>query len=185
VRAFLALPIPDLIKVYLQKTIATMARGMDGVKWVSENGQHVTLKFFGDIGADRAFEFREALLGIEERHEPVLVTLGEVDAFPTRKGARVIIVTLKKGIDNIRMIFNDIEDNLLGLDVETESREFTPHITLGRRRMAVPLLEREIVQVEQKTFSLDTLVLYRSTLTREGAIYDPVWEIRLVGGKRT
>jgi 2'-5' RNA ligase len=67
------------------------------------------------------------------------------------------------------------------LDIEKEDREFTPHITLGRRRVPAPLLERQVVTVEQKTFLVDTLVLYRSTLTREGAVYDKVWEIKLEG----
>jgi RNA 2',3'-cyclic 3'-phosphodiesterase len=183
-RAFLAFRIPQEVKTYLQTVIRTMARHTDGVKWVNENGQHMTLKFFGEIEEERAALFQEALSGLDERYDPFSVMLGEVGAFPTRKRARVIIVTLKKGIDNIRMIFNDIEEKLSELEVEREGREFTPHITLGRRRVPAPLLEKDTVVIDQKTFMLDTLVLYRSTLAKEGAIYDPVWEIRL-GGNTT
>lgn len=183
-RAFLALRIPDDIKAYLQGIIITMAKRIDGVKWVSENGQHVTLKFFGEIEEEQALKSREALAGIEKRHGPVSTALGQVEAFPNRKKARVVIVSLKKGIDNTRMIFNDIEDKLSMLGVEKENREFIPHITLGRRKVPAPLLEQQMAALEPKAFVLDTLILYRSTLTREGAIYDPIWEIKL-GGKGT
>jgi RNA 2',3'-cyclic 3'-phosphodiesterase len=184
VRAFLAFRIPGEIKAYLQTAIKTMSRRIDGVKWVNENGQHITLKFFGQIEEERAALFREALIGLNERYDPFPVMIGVIDAFPTRKRARVVIVTLKKGIDNIRMIFNDIEDKLSELGVEKEGREFTPHITLGRRRVPAPLLEKDAAVLEPRPFVLDTLVLYRSTLAKEGAIYDPVWEIQL-GGKKT
>ena len=183
-RTFLAFRIPEEVKAYLQTIIGTMARYTDGVKWVNENGQHITLKFFGEIEEEQAVLFQEALSGLDERYGPFPVMLGEVGVFPTRKRARVIIVTLKKGIDNICMIFNDIEEHLSELGVAREDREFTPHITLGRRRVPAPLLEKDVAVLDQKTFVLDTLVLYRSTLTKEGAIYDPVWEIRL-GGKKT
>jgi len=183
VRAFLAFRIPQEIKVYLQTVIGMMARRTDGVKWVNENGQHITLKFFGEIEDERALLFQEALSGLDERYGPFPVMLGEVGGFPTRRRARVIMVTLKKGIDNIRMIFNDIEEKLSELGVEREGREFTPHITLGRRKVPAPLLEKDVAVLDKKTFVLDTLALYRSTLTKEGAIYDPVWEIRPGGNK--
>ncbi len=180
-RAFLALSIPDGIKSYLQEVVTTMSRKTDGVKWVGKNGQHITLKFFGEIEELKAQTIKGVLGGIEERYAPVSTNLGVLGAFPTPRRARVIVVTLQNGVDKIQRIFNDIENSLSTLDIEKETREFTPHITLGRRRVPAPLLERDIVTVEQKAFVLDSLVLYKSTLTREGALYDKVWEIKLKG----
>ncbi|MBA4389571.1 MAG: RNA 2',3'-cyclic phosphodiesterase [Syntrophus sp. (in: bacteria)] len=60
-----------------------------------------------------------------------------------------------------------------------KSERFTPHITLGRAKGAVPLLKRDIIPLEKKRFVIDTIVLYQSTLTKAGAIYAPLKEIKL------
>jgi RNA 2',3'-cyclic 3'-phosphodiesterase len=178
VRSFLAMEIPGNIKEYLQDVIRTMAARTGGVKWVRPEGQHITLKFFGEIDEGTALQIREALSPVET-YEPFTASLGRVDAFPGRKSARVIVAVLEKGVDNIRRIFNDIEHGLSTLGIEREKRDLTPHITLGRRKVPAPLLEREIAKLEEKTFLLDKLVLFKSTLTPGGAVYEPVWEIRL------
>ena len=57
--------------------------------------------------------------------------------------------------------------------------DFIPHITLGRVKGVVPSLRREIIPLEEKRFVIDTIVLYQSTLTKTGAIYTPLKEIKL------
>ena len=69
---------------------------------------------------------------------PFEATTKEVDAFPNKRRARVIVVTLEKGVDIARTIFHDIEDALSTLGIEEEKRDFTPHITLGRRKEPAP-----------------------------------------------
>jgi RNA 2',3'-cyclic 3'-phosphodiesterase len=180
-RAFLAIEISDDIKQYLKTIIKSMAGKVDGVKWVNEEGQHITLKFFGEIEEARAWKIKEAVSMLEKKYSPFVATTKGLSAFPDKKRARVIVVTLEKGVDNIKMIFNDIEHGLSMLGIEKEKRELTPHITLGRRKIPAPLLDRDIIEMEEKTFIIDRLVLFKSTLTKEGPIYTPVWEIKLGG----
>jgi 2'-5' RNA ligase len=180
-RAFLAIEISDDIKQYLKTIIKSMAMHVDGIKWVKEAGQHITLKFFGEIEEARAWKIKEAVSMLEKKYSPFVATTKGLSAFPDKKRARVIVVTLEKGVDNIKMIFNDIEHGLSMLGIEKEKRELTPHITLGRRKIPAPLLDRDIIEMEEKTFIIDRLVLFKSTLTKEGPIYTPVWEIKLGG----
>ena len=180
-RAFLAIEIPDDIKQYLKTIIKTMATKVDGVKWVNEEGQHITLKFFVEIEEARAWKIKEAVSMLEKKYSPFVATTKGLSAFPDKRRARVIVITLEKGVDNIKMIFNDIERGLSTLGIEKERREFSPHITLGRRKIPMPLLDRDIIEMEEKTFIIEKLVLFKSTLTKEGPIYTPVWEIKLGG----
>ena len=143
-RAFLAFPIPAEVKQYLKSITSRMAPRVEGVKWVGEEGQHITLKFFGEIDEGLAREMETGLSPIGPTYGPFLASLQRIDAFPGRKRARVIVVTLSKGVDNIGMIFHDIEDNLSTLGIEREKRDLVPHITLGRRRVPAPLLDRDI-----------------------------------------
>ncbi len=180
-RAFLALEIPADVKVYLSSLSRRMARAVEGVRWVKDEGIHVTLKFFGEIEERRAQEIALALGHISGRHEAVEASIGGISAFPDRKRARVIIVTMEKGVDKLRSIFDDIDESLSRLGIEKESRSFTPHLTLGRRRVPAPLLERDIPELEKKHFTMERVVLFQSALTREGSIYTPKWALTLGG----
>ena len=182
-RAFLAFEISAPVKEYLQGVSRIMASKATDVKWVKSNGQHITLKFFGEIEESMAKIIQEKLTGLESKYGPFEATIKEVDAFPTKRRARVIIVSLEKGVDIAKAIFHDIEDTLLTLGIEAEKRDFTPHITLGRKKEPIPLLERDIPGLDEMSFFIDRLVLFRSTLTSQGAIYSPVWEIEFKGEK--
>jgi 2'-5' RNA ligase len=182
VRTFLAFEASLDIKIYLQDVIKAMATRTGGVRWVRQEGQHLTLKFFGEIDEALAWKIRETLSHLETEYAPFTASLGRIDAFPDRKRARVIVAHIEKGIDNIRRIFNDIEDGLSALGFEREKRDLTPHITLGRRKVPAPLLDREIVKIEEKEFPIQRLVLFKSTLMPAGALYEPVWELRLMKG---
>lgn len=177
-RVFLALEIPKEIKEYLGVVKDQMAARIRGVKWVNEEAQHITLKFFGEQEEKKVGEIGDALSGIERRYDPVAVTLKGIEAFPDRKRARVIVMALEKGVDNIQMIFHDIEDRLSGLGIEKEKRSFRPHITLGRMRIPGPLLDRDIVAVDVKGFAVSRMVLFQSMLKPAGAVYTPVRELK-------
>ena len=180
-RAFLAIEIPGEVKKYLKTVIKNIAPYTDGVRWVKEQGQHITLKFFGEIGEDNAEKIREAVLPAAGKHRAFMVATGEISAFPDKRKARVIVVTLENGIDNIKDLFNDIEKNISLLGFEKEKRGFIPHITIGRRKMPAPLLEKAIIKLDRMEIPVNSVVLFKSTLTQEGAIYTPVWDIKLGG----
>lgn len=180
-RAFLAFEISSSVKEYLQIIAAAMATRISGVKWVKKDGQHITLKFFGEIEEVMAKQIQERLSDFEGRYEPFGATIQAIDAFPSKRRVRVIVVTLEKGVDIAKTIFHDIEEALSTLGIEKEKRDFTPHITLGRKKEQTPLLERDIPILNELSFIVDRVVLFKSTLTPQGAIYDRVWEIEFKG----
>lgn len=176
-RVFLALEISPSVKEYLQGIIKIMASRITGVRWVKSEGQHITLKFFGELDEAIVENIRTRLLSIDDKFEPFEATIKGIDAFPNKRRARVIVVTLEKGVDIAKAIFNDIEVALLPLGFEGEKRDYTPHITLGRKKEQSPILERDIPDLNGMRFIVDRLVMFRSTLTPQGAIYSPLWEI--------
>jgi 2'-5' RNA ligase len=76
-------------------------------------------------------------------------------------------------------IYHDIENRLTALGYEREKRVYTPHITFGRMKIPAPILERDIVRLECPRFAIDRIVLFKSILGREGAIYEPLFELNL------
>lgn len=182
-RAFLAFEIAAPVKEYLQEVIGVMAPKVTGVRWVKSDGQHITVKFFGDIEEAMSESIHEKLSSLESKVGPFEATIKGVDAFPSKRRVRVIVVPLEKGVDIAKTIFHDIEGFLSTLGIEKEKRDFTPHITLGRKKEQTPLLERDIPGLKEMSFVIDRLVFFRSTLTPQGAIYAKVWEIGLKGRK--
>lgn len=183
-RTFLALEIPPEIAGYLRTVIEGLAKRTEGVKWVRDEGIHITVKFLGEIEEVMTEPMREALAAIGEHLEPFTASLDRVDAFPSKRSARVIIVRLKEGVGQIQDIFSEVEDRLAKMDIERENRALTPHLTLGRRRVPKPFPDGDPPPIEERRFTVENLVLFKSVLTPGGAIYTPIWKIKLGGEKR-
>jgi RNA 2',3'-cyclic 3'-phosphodiesterase len=181
VRSFLALEIPEDIVAYLGAVVERLAKRSEGVRWVRQDAIHITVKFLGEIGEETAQTMYDAVGPMAGRYAAVKARLGQLDAFPSTRSARVIVVKVREGIEEIQAIFSEIEERLEGIHVAREKREFVPHITLGRRRIPKAFPNGDPTPVEEKEFLIENLVLFRSTLTPSGAIYAPIWRIKLGG----
>jgi len=180
-RSFLALEVSAPVADYLRQVIEKLSKRSRDVKWVKRDAIHITLKFLGQIEEELSPKIQEALAPIGSRFTPFMVSLKEIDAFPSRRRARVVIVRLNKGVDETKRIYEDVEEGLTGFDFEREAREYTPHITLGRMRTPAAFPEGDLPPLEKMEFKVDSLVLFKSTLTPGGAIYTPIWKIKLGG----
>jgi RNA 2',3'-cyclic 3'-phosphodiesterase len=182
-RAFFAIEVSDDVKKYLTTVAMTAAKHLDGVKWVNEAGRHITLKFLGEIEEEMAGKLQEATAHIGAKYAPFTATVKGIDAFPDKRRTRVIVIALENGVDNISNIYKDIEESCLASGIEKETRPYTPHITLGRKKVPGPVPDKALVKLERMSFNVDSVVLFKSTLRPEGARYAPVWKIELKGGK--
>ena len=183
-RTFLALEVPTDVVAYLEGVISRLERRTEGVRWVRKEGIHVTMKFLGEIEEAMAARMKETLGPLGMRFSPVAARLGSLDAFPTRRSARVIVVKLKEGVPEVQSLFSEVEERLAGLGLEKEKRGLVPHLTLGRRRQASPFPDGDPLPIEERGFVMDHLVLFKSTLTPAGAVYEPIWKIKLGGEDR-
>ncbi len=183
-RAFLALEIPADVVAYLKTVVDRLKVRTEGVRWVRGEGIHITVKFFGEIEEAMAGRMHEKLAPIGAGFGPVAAQLGPLDAFPNMRRTRVIVVKLKAGVEPIQAIFSDLENRLADIDVEREKRGLVPHITLGRRKVPGSFPNGDPLPVEERPFVIENLTLYKSTLTPGGAMYAPIWTIKLGGETR-
>ena len=181
-RSFLALDLPTEVKDAIQISPAdhrTKPSPTSTAGHLPEN-LHLTINFLGEL-EDKAFEsFKNPphqspsrspskpanILTLPEKHVPKILALnlaGDTERPPPTPPThpRRHPITL--------------------VQQQTETRAFTPHITLGRLKKGIPPSAKPVKRLvgsftppKPLEWTLDELWLYTSTLTKEGPVYEKV-----------
>lgn len=169
-RLFVALRPPPEIRSLL---LAIMG-GVAGARWQDDAQLHLTLRFIGGVDGPTAEDIATTLLSI--RHPPIETALGGVGVFD-RKG---VIDTLWAGVsptDELAQLHRKIDNALVRLGLEPESRAYKPHITLARfNRKPAHISNFAALHggLSSAPFTLDAFTLFESRLGGERAVYEPV-----------
>jgi len=173
-RLFAALPIPSPAR----ETIAGILDRLRGahlpVRWVRDEGLHLTLKFYGEVPDERRDVIEESLRIAARDTGPIPIRLTELGAFPSRRRPRVVWV----GLDAppaLELLQDRLERGGEAIGFPPEGRPFQPHVTLGRLReghhLPPAILEREAAMIEAAASLAEEVVLYDSTPGPGGATY--------------
>jgi 2'-5' RNA ligase len=172
---FVALDLPELQRSALAAWRDELVRGRDDLRPVAPQALHVTLVFLGwqDAAAIEAI----ATAALVSAPAPVLRATG-VRPLPPRD-PRLFALDLDDEAGRAEALQATVSAALRPW-YEPEKRPFWPHVTLARvkrgRRRVPPLPE---VAPPAAPFTASELTLYRSTLRREGAVYEPLARTRL------
>lgn len=175
-RLFVAIPIPDDVR---QRLLA-ISSGVRGAKWVRPEGMHITLFFAGDMGHDQANDLDAELETVTM--PPFELSCRGLGYF--ERGARINAVWA--GIehsDALVYLHDRVESAAVKAGFERESRKFTPHITMarlnnGRADDIGPWIETHD-HLSTPPFTVDRFTLYRSHLSRDRAMYEPMVDYNL------
>ena len=175
IRSFVAIPLPPGVLDDLESAVRSLEElGLSG-RGVSRSSMHLTLKFLGDVGGDRLSTVAATLRRLAKGMPPFDLSLNGPGAFPHRKGARVVFVSVQRSAALIRLQ-GALEDDLTALGLEREGREYRGHLTLmrlkSRRRLSrlQDWFTREL-QVTGMSFRVDHFNLYQSALKSSGAVH--------------
>ena len=180
-RTFIAVELPDSLHKELAQLETILRRSGADVKWVNPENIHITLKFLGYVTPENIKKIEKLLDGLARPFAPFSITAEGIGAFPKLLYPRVIWVGIKDTSGKIKEIAEKLDDALLKLGFEKESREFTAHLTLGRVR-SLKNKEKLKELIEKNPFSCDIdiqvgkVVLFKSTLTQSGSIYTKLHE---------
>jgi 2'-5' RNA ligase len=184
-RCFVAIEISDAIKKEIGEIVDNLEKYDADVKWVASENVHLTLKFLGNTSDSLIPKIQEALLHAVSSFTPFYIKIYGTGVFPNRKYPRVIWVGVESSL-LLRRLAGGVEDSMLSLGFKKESKEFNPHLTLGRvrSRSGVEHIINEIGNIREKDFGniyVDNIKLMKSDLKPKGAEYIRLHTIPLGG----
>ncbi|MFC2168944.1 RNA 2',3'-cyclic phosphodiesterase [Acidobacteriota bacterium] len=183
-RIFIAIEIDKSIKDNLIHLLEKLNKQKGNVKWVKRQGMHITLKFLGEITAEKMSDLKAALRTVANKLKPFPISFQGTGTFPTaKKQPKVLWVGIEKN-DNLKLLQGTLEHELEKLGYQKENREFSPHLTMGR--VKVPFQLEMILSVFEKyrethfgTMMVRQITLFKSTLRPTGAEYTALEEFKL------
>jgi 2'-5' RNA ligase len=184
IRSFIAIELNKDIQESLAKIQSQLRAARADVKWVKPENIHLTLKFLGNIDIDLITKINGIFEELGKKYQSFPADLNTLGAFPKIKNPRVIWFGMQKGKDEVIVIVKELEEQLAKIGIAKEEKEFHPHVTLGRLRS--PYNRASLVEALEKNskvptlnFTVDKIVLFKSTLTPKGPIYEPQAEASL------
>jgi 2'-5' RNA ligase len=138
---------------------------------------HITAKFLGEVDEKTLQKVMNALRTVTFSSFPV--TAGTVTVNNPRRPHTVwcAIDDFGKG----EHLFHLIEDALMPLGFERETRRFTPHATLARIKSPHPSLFSVLDTLKDKSYGsclISGLTLKKSTLLPQGPVYEDLLEVK-------
>ncbi|ARM76413.1 RNA 2',3'-cyclic phosphodiesterase [Acidianus manzaensis] len=173
-RLFIAIEIPQLQQISDILTKLKMT-GAD-IKLVEPENIHITLAFLGEVENEKIDLIKDAMQILKFKKFKII--LRGMGAFPNLSRPRVVWVGIAEGFTELRNIRNILIRELGNRKIRpADDKDFVPHITLGRVR-GPSNLANLIDLINSNTnesfgdFIVDKVILFKSTLTPKGPIYD-------------
>jgi 2'-5' RNA ligase len=180
IRLFTAVAIPPEIG----QGLLSRQHGIEGARWRPLEALHITLKFIGDVQEPVAAELDEALAQIDApAFDLELAGVGHFGEGPE-------IHAVWAGVEDsasLRRLAKANESAARSVELRSESRLYTPHVTLAYlKRPAVPEVGTWIQAnnlLRSPSFHIDRFGLYSSWQTSEGSAYRLEREYPLHGAR--
>jgi RNA 2',3'-cyclic 3'-phosphodiesterase len=177
-RLFIAITVPEEIKSEIEKTQGELRRALpkDCVRWTRREQFHLTLKFLGNVDAEKVTALTEALRAACQGFGALELSAEGVGFFPNLHRPRVVWVGVHDRREQLSLVQRAIETVTKDYTEEEATERFTGHVTLGRikglRRTATDTLAGLAAGLTTRFFgawTADQAELFRSQLSPDGA----------------
>ena len=175
IRSFFSIELPPTAQLTLSKALERWGQIMLGsFRMVSSENLHLTLKFLGDIQANRLEPVTQAAERAVTGLQTINLWTGGIQAFPSHKKSRIVFVQVSGQIERLNLLHHRLEEELFMLGFPKDVRRFSPHLTLGRvkKPQVTPLVFNE--SLPSIRWQVNKLTLMESTLGNSESTYTPL-----------
>jgi 2'-5' RNA ligase len=183
-RAFVAIDLPESIRASIGAAQEALKSYGFRVKWVRPESIHLTLKFLGNIDANRTDAIVNAMTLAARGRAALHLNASGIGVFPNARRPRVIWVGLGGQVDHLKSLQQTLDVHLADLGFPAERRPFKGHLTLGRvkGKIAADRMQAALDKFnafESKGFAANRVILFKSELHPTGAVYTQVAQANL------
>jgi 2'-5' RNA ligase len=154
--------------------------GASGIRWVREEGLHVTLRFLGEIDAALVSGLVDRVKTETTGLAPFSMHLGAARWFPSKRRPQMLVLDVEPQ-ESLEGLAEAVERGVVAAGFAPENRPFRAHLTLGRVKKDEGLQLDVTVADTAGADACDVteIILYRSELDRSGARYTPLARVPL------
>ena len=182
-RLFIAIELTDAA-IRALENVQDRVRQIDtdrAIRWNAGDGFHLTLKFLGETPDERLSSIRGTLIDAVQASKisPFGLSIDGLGGFPDVFAPRTVWAGLRGDSEQLRKLQKAVESAIAPLGFPTESRPFSPHLTLGRARQDTPRAKlnafgRKLAALdigEVTRWQVEAVSLMKSDLRPSGAVY--------------
>lgn len=179
-RTFIALELPEEVKVEIGKIQQDLKKAGAQARWVQPKIAHLTFVFLGSITPDKVKLVDEVMNEAARQINPVTLHLNKIGCFPDPTKARIVYLELGGELDKLNLLVTKIRKGLKKQKIWFDEKPFHPHLTLGRVRKRKNLTSIiKGAKVKKSEFIAHKISLYKSILTPTGPVYSELKQVWL------
>ena len=188
-RAFLAAELPAPLQDNIQTATSSLRKtlGDELVRWVPIHNVHLTLKFLGDVSPSSLDLIKQMLTTEASQVQSFEVQIEGLGSYPGPRRPRVLWVGLIAPAA-LAALQHSIEAASSRLGFESEDREYSPHLTIGRVRQNISASEQQKIRTALEDArvgnlgfaQVDAVHLFKSDLQPTGSIYTKLFTAPLL-----
>ncbi|KQC11044.1 MAG: hypothetical protein APR62_10725 [Smithella sp. SDB] len=182
IRAFLAIEPPENILQEISRLQEKLKREISGrLSWTRPQGQHLTLKFFGDISRDDIKNISAAIQKWVVAEQKLNLKVEKLGVFPDARRPRVLWCAVAGDVEKLINLQKKLDGDFATLGFPAEDRPFKAHLTLARIKDPRDMTDMSEALKKHNEFTAgefvaDKLFLFQSTLSPQGAVYTKLAE---------
>lgn len=177
IRAFLAIEPPEEILQTLIRLQEKLKREVSGrLSWTRPGGQHLTLKFFGDVSTEDVESISQTVQNLLASGWSLNLNVEKLGVFPDPRKPRVLWCGISGDVEKLAVLQKHLDADFGLIGFPKEDRPFRAHLTLARIKDPRDVSGIGDALTKHATFfagvfQIRELILFQSKLTPQGAAY--------------
>jgi RNA 2',3'-cyclic 3'-phosphodiesterase len=189
-RLFVALPIPGPVKAEIERVQVELRRALPdhSARWTKREQFHLTLRFLGNVRAQRVPELVNAARAACRNFPPLKLRAERVGCFPDLRFPRVVWVWVHDETNRLLTFQKAVERATADFAETSAEEDFTGHVTIARtkniKRPQAEILAKLAQGMAESFFGewiADGIEIMRSELAPAGARHSCLAAISLAG----